>query len=323
MEKLKEYAVKLGMVDFFFKGRFLTNHLVEQAYFLSHDRPKAESAVLVAGSGRSGTTWVHEVLGSIPGTQLLFEPLNQNFVEEASILTNIPKSTQPRIFSQYLRPEQIYPNWHTFLENILTGRVRNTWVDRRINWGPTNQYIIKVIRGNLMLGFIKENFNPKIIFVIRHPCAVILSRLNNGWIANIDDLLTQEDLIEDHLRPWVGLIEKERDLIGAQAVWWAVENMVAMRELVDKKCYLLIYEDLCLDPQNSFADLFSWLGYPNQNISQKIIHQPSRLSDNAYSTTKDRLEYWKSNMSIKTQERILRWAERLGIKLYSDDLRIR
>lgn len=319
MEILRPVDTKSQISVFLINMRFITNQVVERAHLLSNERPKASDAVLVSGSGRSGTTWIHDILGSIPGVQLIFEPLNPNFVEEASKLSGIPKSEQPKVFCQYLSADQNYPDWHTFLERILTGQVRNSWIDRSINWKHTNQYITKLIRGNLMLAYIKGNFDPKVIYVIRHPCAVILSRLNNGWFADVDDLLSQEALIDEYLKPWVGLIEKERDLIGAHAVWWAVENMVALHEIKKEEHYLIKYEDFCLSPRSLFSDLFSWLGYTRFEASKNLIQEPSRLSDISYATMKNRLGFWKDNLSTLTQERILVWADRLGIDMYSDD----
>ena len=143
--------------------------------------------------------------------------------------------------------------------------------------------------------------------------------LNNGWFADVDDLLSQEALIDEYLKPWVGLIEKERDLIGAHAVWWAVENMVALHEIKKEEHYLIKYEDFCLSPRSLFSDLFSWLGYPRFEASKNLIQEPSRLSDISYATMKNRLGFWKVNLSTLTQERILVWADRLGIDIYSDD----
>jgi hypothetical protein len=40
-----------------------------------------------------------------------------------------------------------------------------------------------------------------IILLLRHPCAVVASRLALGWKDNLFETMEQEDLVEDFLLP--------------------------------------------------------------------------------------------------------------------------
>jgi hypothetical protein len=229
-----------------------------------------------------------------------------------------------RVRARYLRPGVEYPEWEDFLYRVLKGQVRSVWTDRlRTSLFP-DRFVIKSIRANLMLAFIHENFQPKIIYMLRHPCAVIASRLDLGWQADVMDILKQEPLVEDHLRPWVAAIEEERDNLGAHAIWWAVENAVARRQLVNIPHLALTYEQLCLEPEGHIPEVFSFLGLPMPEFSnlQSVIQRPSKLSirDVTYTSTVDRLSSWKKQIKSEDQKRILDWAHRLGVTTYSDQI---
>ena len=56
-------------------------------------------------------------------------------------------------------------------------------------------FLIKEIRANLMLGYLYDHFQPKIIYLVRHPCAVTYSRtFMNNFGADVNDILSQEEL---------------------------------------------------------------------------------------------------------------------------------
>jgi Sulfotransferase family len=294
--------------------------LVERLGLVFAGRPDPSANILLAGSGRSGTTWLMNVLASVPGTQKIFEPLHPSTPEVAA-LTGWVDDGISRVRLRYLRPKGQYPEWEGFLARLLSGRVRTAWTDYswRSSYLP-RRFVIKDIRANLMLGHIHENFKSRIVYLIRHPCAVIHSRLRNGWRADVADLLCQEELVEDYLRPWIGEIEREKDAVGAHAVWWAVENALALHELEGRPHYRETYEDLSLEPYQRVQGLLRWLGLENASISDAAIQQPAwdgSLTP-SYQTSSERLASWQKYLAEEEQHRILDWAYRLGILLYDE-----
>lgn len=185
-----------------------------------------------------------------------------------------------------------------------------------------NKYLIKVIRANLMLGYVYEHFQPKIIYIIRHPCAVVQSRLQVNWNVSVDDILSQQSLIETHLGPFVDEIKRENDPICIQAIWWAIENMVALRELDSRPHYFVTYETLALHPQREFQKILTFLGLSSDNLDPSIIGQPSQMTNiEAFETdTLTRLKAWQSYFNLEQQHSILRWAHRLGVDVYDDGI---
>lgn len=284
-------------------------------------RPNPASALLLAGTGRSGTTWITDVLCALPGVQQIFEPLFPLWNERVRQVTGWDER-DPYIRSIYLRSKEEYPEWEEMWRKILTGNFRNYWTDyQRTSWFP-DRFLVKEVRANLMLGWLHRKFQPRIVYLLRHPCAVVYSRLAapQPWHADVRDILKQEDLVEDYLKPWVTEIERETDLLGAHAVWWAVENRVALNQLQGIPHALLFYEDLVMRPRAVLESLLLWLGV--KRIPKRALHlvpHPSRMSNLTlgYRDAQDRLSRWQISLSVEEQKRILSWAERLGVEAYN------
>jgi hypothetical protein len=296
----------------------------EHFKFLFQKRPDPNSAILLAGSGRSGTTWLADILTSLSNIQQIHEPLHPTFITQVRDLTGFDAS-DPYIRCHYLRPETNDPKWEQFWLKVLTGRVRNHWTDQvRTSWFP-DRYLIKLIRANLMLGYVYDKYQPYIIYITRHPCAVIYSRLYKvavPWHADIADILRQEALVEDYLHPWIRQIEQERDELGAHAVWWAVENLVIQRELAVRPHYPASYEALSMEPEKQFTELCKFLGLSFTPELSNQLPKPSRMSTPGtfVASISDRLNEWRIKLDRSDRRRILTWANRVGIFNYNDSV---
>ena len=291
-----------------------TRLLGERLKFSLHGRPDTSTTILLAGSGRSGTTWLQEMLCAIPGTQPIFEPLHPEYNSKVRHLTGW--EPRPHYFREWYLPDNSeQPEWTSLLVDILRGIHRNYWTDHERYCFFPDRFLVKEIRANLMLGYIYQHFKPKIIYITRHPCSVVHSRLAVNWLADTKDILKQEHLVEDHLRPWVAAIEKERDILGAHAAWWAIENMIAKASLENVPHFNIRYEDLVLQPEESVHHLFDWLGSESPPKLKQLFARPSRMSNSQidYKSKVERLSVWKKRLSLEQQTRILQWSNRLGV----------
>ncbi len=285
--------------------------------FITGREIKSDETILIAGSGRSGTSWILNTLAESLNYQPIFEPLNPNFVVEARELLGVKQESKPVITSPYLRAQGNYPEWNTLLTRALSGTIRNLWTDKKRYTFFPNGYLIKVIRANFMLGYISNNFNPKIIFVMRHPCAVIFSRLRLNWEVNLQELLSNPDIIEDYLQPYLSDIEKETDPVGIHAIWWALEQLIALDSLKDQDYFFVHYEDIYLSNYQKFNEIINWLDLKDQPY-KFIQQQETSLEDD--SEYKSRISQWESGLNSEQKEKILWWANRFGIDHYNDQI---
>jgi hypothetical protein len=316
---LKAMVESLGLKPAVERG-FLESGLVgERLQFLFRSRPGPSQAILLAGSGRSGTTWLADLICSVPGTQQVFEPLRE-------LARWLPAGAPPYPKSSYLRPEGHYPYWYTVLQCVLTGQSRTYWTDSvRTSFFP-KRYLVKEIRANLMLGYIHDHFHPRIVYLSRHPCAIVASRVRLGWRVNLDDLLSQEELIEDHLARWVGRIERAKtNPVMSHAIWCAVESLVATSHLSTRRHCHAYYEHLLASPEASLREVVSWLGLDPRSIPAGKIGQDSHTTwregySNNRQDAEQRLSSWKGQLSKKDQREILDWHYRLDVMSYTDEV---
>lgn len=296
----------------------------ENLAFTFEGRPLAHSTIFVSGSGRSGTTWVGDVItNAIPRVQQIFEPLHPTFSQTVRVLTGY-NSQDPYLRSYFLSSSSFDSQWYEYWQNILTGKERSYWTDVERNTFFPKRYLIKEIRANLMLGFIAKQFNPTIILIIRHPCAVIHSRLfkvKKKWHATTKDILNQPNLISTYLEPWIDEIAAEQDPMGCHAIWWAIENMVALKELKHYSSCFTFYEYLLTDPQKYYTLLFEQINIPFVDLNMRKINLPTRMAvDQRLSLQKEStLTEWKNDLTTDQIDRILQWAHRLGVTFYDSN----
>jgi hypothetical protein len=320
---VKPCASRIGIDDALRRLYVEASMLGERLKFGLTERPKPSSTIVLAGSGRGGTTWLMNVLATAPGVQPIFEPLFPPWSREVRRLAGWD-AADPYIRAAYLRPGGDYPEWHEFLYRVLTGRIRNYWTDYdRTSFFPA-RFLVKEVRANLMLGYIHDAFASAIVYLVRHPCAVIRSRLSapKPWHADVRDLLRQEELVEDYLRPWLTDIERETTPIGVHAVWWAVENLVASRELSNRSHFFVTYESLCLKPERVVRDIMNWL-HVNEKPSRlhAALTEPSRMTDRDVDVSVTaRLSAWKHQLPEEAQGHILGWARKLGVAFYDEEI---
>ena len=87
------------------------------------------------------------------------------------------------------------------------GKIRNEWILSQNNRKFTWRILIKEIRAKLFLGYLKNRFKNPIVFIIRHPCETVLSRMRMKWETHLDHFLKQVDLMEDYLYPFEHLMK--------------------------------------------------------------------------------------------------------------------
>ena len=102
------------------------------------------SPILVSGMGRSGTTWLSELLGSNPRIRVLFEPFLPAKVPEAAPFGYLP----------YIPPNNRETELVKAARNIFCGRVSGAWVGDQDASEGDHVILVKDIRTNLMLAWL-------------------------------------------------------------------------------------------------------------------------------------------------------------------------
>ena len=233
--------------------------------------PDAMPTAMVVGSGRSGTTWVAEVIDSQIPCRLMFEPCNPDHVEEFRRFH----------YFQYMRPDEEHPELLAFCDSMMRGDLHGRWVDGHVAHLSPRLRLIKDIRSTLMLGWLKKRFpSVPMLYVLRHPCAVVLSRMRLEWAtdADVQRFLCQPVLVADHVQPYLDVIERARTDEEKHAIVWCLSNLVPLRHFVEGGWTLLYYETLRRSPDIEVPRIFEALGGEFNDGVFSAMRRPSRTT---------------------------------------------
>ena len=277
------------------------------------DRGAPTSTLFLAGSPRSGTTWVAERVAG-QGLRLIFEPFHPDEVGTSSVFDH----------RQYLRPSDADPRFLRPAERILRGRIRSSWVNRYNRRLLPARRLIKEVRANLFLGWLHAHFPwMPIVLVLRHPGAVAASQRAVDWdfSAHPARLLDQEALVEDHLAPFASLLEDAQSPVEQAVAVWSAENYVPLRQFRRGEIHLVCYEHLLVRPEEELQRLLSFYQVPYSSKVLAGIDRPSGVTakDSAVVSGGDPLRAWQDRLDESDRTRIVRILEPFGLDaLYGD-----
>ena len=127
-----------------------------------------------------------------------------------------------------------------------------------------------------------------------------------SWLAKeqfLDLLLSQQDLMEDHLKPYQEFIEKEKgEPYKNVALVYSIINFTVLSQIENDIFDPIIvkYEDLVLNPKNALKKLI--LGLNLENVCN--VEKLSMLRKDSDTTQKNRKSYEKN-------ERLTSWKNEL------------
>ena len=272
--------------------------------------------LVIAGSGRSGTTWVLDVLAEANNLRPVFEPLNPLGVGETRFFCN-----------RYVREKAYEPELKCFMEKVFTGKLNYLWPKTRIipaempssisqmtswdyNYTLLSHYtkilirysnyarkksfrpITKFIRANLMLDWLAANFNPRIIFLVRHPGAVAASKIaaaktKGGAVwdfngPNEQRILFQykqdEQLRKDYFDKYYEIFSEKLSPVAGHTLLWCIENILPIYNQQKKKRYVFFYEDIVKDPEKEFGRMVKVLSLERKPDSAIIVRPSQQAS---------------------------------------------
>ena len=270
-----------------------------------------DSTILLAGSGRSGTTWVADLINHDQSYRTMFEPFDPTRVPVVDTFARHQYLRAANRDARFLRPATA----------IMTGRVRHPWIDKNNSKLICRRRLVKEIRANLYLHWLRRMFaSIPLVFLMRHPCAVVASKMHLGWKADLASLLSQDELMADHLHPFETLIHDTTDLFEQHVLIWAIENHVPRQELQDD-LGVVFYERLVEHPEVEVPRLFSLLGQAVPTGIESTLSQPSRLSKShsAVTTGDDKLQRWRADVSREQTRAAIGILAAFGLdEIYTD-----
>lgn len=141
--------------------------------------------IIIAGSARSGTSWLSEVIARQFRYRMLFEQEHE-FNTKKGIL----------IADQWIQDHTDASEAHLYLKEVFANRVDNEWIAQLSNrkykmhllpFIP-KKYVIKFVRANLSAKYMNENFKIPVIYIIRNPYDILASQqwVMFPWLYNLN-----------------------------------------------------------------------------------------------------------------------------------------
>lgn len=285
--------------------------------------------VVVAGTPRSGTTWLAEVLSAKSGYTVIFEPLHPIWFPEA-VRSGFKART-------YAPPGKTWISGEKYLERVLSGKVvsaRFEGVEKYRNSFLSHKLIVKFVRANRLLPWLSENFEVrKIILLVRHPCAVVASQLQSGYYGYNDILLgrdirpKKEEIINEaaaigsidqNIIKKIERVETPEELL---ATLWCLDNYVPLHSTQKNRWLLVPYEKLMMEKSKSVKYIADMCGIVCSKQIIKHINKPSRVaSPDLRSETNQQLSKWKNQLSNEQIAKIINIVNAFGLDFYSNKI---
>jgi len=270
------------------------------------------NTVLLVGTGRSGTTWVSNVINYNNEYRYIFEPFHWY---NAKVYGNQP-------VRMYLRETEECHQFHEVVGKILTGRAHSRWMDQLNRNVLPRKRLIKDVRCHLFSRWVYRNFpGVSIVLLLRHPFAVALSKVARGWDSEIETVAGQDKLRED--------FEVLRNIdfsayespFEQHVLLWCIENYVFLQEFSPQELLVVFYENLILRPEEELQKIGRFLHCDYDAAIFDSLGRPSTEAhrNSAIITGRDGVAAWRHDVGTEQAEKAGLILEKFKLTNLYDD----
>lgn len=318
------------------------------------------NAVVIAGSGRSGTTWVLDVLATANNYKTVFEPLHPDV-----------GMVSGKYAGKYIRADSKPSDIIKFMSSVLRGDISTVWTDYRVvshrlrlslrtfisprafielcyrykalfnnyrafNRKNYNGVAVKFIRANLMLGWLCSQYNTKTLFIIRHPGAIIESKIRldaaavssglqhgaSDWNPHVvlKQYLNDKALCDDYLSRYIdGLKIDAMSDLEVHVLNWCIENAPVLEVASRYNICISCYEDLLANGDTEWKRISDHLNLP-LDLSTLNTSQPSQQASADFKkldTVEEKLSRWMVRFNDEEKDSIEKILKLFNVNIYS------
>ena len=283
--------------------------------------PDPGKALLLFASPRGGSTWLEEMLATIPRTATIWEPLDQ--------VRNPAFRKVGFWWRQHIPEDADWPEAEACFEDLFSGSMlspfllESTTIDKLRD---AERLIVKFIRGGMLLPWITRHFDlPKPVLLVRHPCAVVVSMRKHGAWTKFKHRLPKPPphRYDEKVREMYERLGKVSGEVENLAAIWCLNNTHPLNHPGNDRDWTTItYEELVLRTEDTLRKVFTAWEMEVPAAALEMARRPSRTTRAGSPVTDPmgQLSSWRKHLSSEEQDRILAVVQRSGTDLYGSDI---
>jgi hypothetical protein len=285
-----------------------------------------EPDIFLFSTPRSGSTWLMEMLATQPGIKPISEPFWVPRFE--GIAGPLPASWE------FLLPHpQRESAIRAYLEALMANQLGigspapwsrgHKWVSHRL--------VLKILRCKDLMNWCEETFGCRVIYLVRHPLAVSLSRRE---CPQLPHFLANEGycrrFVGADLRDYASRILESGTDLEKKVVDWCLQNLPPLLYLDRRRWLCIHYEDLLVNPAAVVDRLASFLKLPDPARMHRQLRVPSRSTTGSDPDTRAHqarsgnrqstsylLDKWRVRVSDEEEKNAFAILARFAVDLYS------
>ena len=299
--------------------------------------------VLITGMQRSGTTFTAQILRNSGAFTYLPEPFNPDYGIEGVDSHYSWLDLENRDDKNKLLLHKLFTYNARFKKNYerdsiikkTAKYILGTKAERRYKLqGLFNKkkcrFLIKDPDAVFLSEYIAQNFNCQVLFIIRHPCAVLASYKRLEWDIDFHPIMKMDLIHDNPILSYTPKIKNDKiTLIEKVAILWVIINKkLSLYARRNTDWMMIRHEDLCRTPDSTFKEIYDWADlkytpkirkniYNMTNTDNPVKARNNRLHD--FSRNSEKLvDSWKREIEDKERAVIRNITEPVS-SLYYDD----
>lgn len=270
-------------------------------------------SILLFGSYRGGTTWIGDMLSSIPGSGVIYEPTH---------VKNFPAAKQAGITNRiYIDRDAGWEDGIKFFDSLFKTEIYNSWTLSEVNPFSAlsvETWIFKIIGSSTLAPWILNNFDlRKPVMIIRHPAAIYASRMSRGWTHMGKNKLADKAFFTANPRYW-HIYERVETPVEVFAMRWCIDQLYLLS--LGDRIHRVSFEKLQTEGPETLAPLFNSWNLPIPAKIEQAFDRPSSKVSRSFNTDRSKiLSKWKTQLAPDVIEQIMSIVRDFELNFYHQD----
>lgn len=295
----------------------------------------SQNTIALFSFPRSGSTWLSELLLTIPNSCLFDEPLQRNHIESPNELPDFATRKLKEVaeldfyFFQPIPRNAEDEDVKSMMKKLLKGEAVS--IGMYDDYGlhrleKAEVFLIKFNYGMLLSSWLLKNFQVTALFLIRNPYACIASILQHQLSQKLiipDEIKVPDFRYNEIYLQYESIYRSIKTPEEYYAFLWCLNFKEGFEKNKSGSSLIVFYEDLLMDYEQEITRIFDHLKKP---IPPEIFDLQLKPSSSTYDHSlksiagQDQLEAWKKHLTPRQKNNIGRIIKEFGIKIYEDTL---